>query len=257
MKQILIIPSIQNIDESLEIAEKYNLGFEYNDFFTPKVLDDAEKKNEIILKYKSHKLPEYTTSHGDFFDVTIFSSDKHIREISEMRIIQSIETALEIGAKAVIFHTNHNPFLKQPWYISGWLCDNVNFFSEQLEKYPHLNIYIENMFDTSPDMLFMLAEQLCIYDNFGVCLDYAHASISPTPINEWIEKLHKYVKHLHINDNDLISDLHLAVGDGKIDWNLFKNYYDAYFSNTSMLIETTPLKYQLRSIEKLIELNIL
>ena len=103
----------------------------------------------------------------------------------------------------------------------------------------------------------MLAEQLCIYDNFGVCLDYAHASISPTPINEWIEKLHKYVKHLHINDNDLISDLHLAVGDGKIDWNLFKNYYDAYFSNTSMLIETTPLKYQLRSIEKLIELNIL
>ena len=257
MKQILIIPSLENINQSLDIAEKYGLGFEYNDFFTPTILDDTSKKEAIISEYKSHKLPDYTTTHGDFFDVTIFSSDKLIREISEMRIIQSIETALEINAKAVVFHTNHNPFLKQPLYIGGWLNDNVNFFSEQLEKYPQLNIYIENMFDTSPDMLFMLAEQLCIYDNFGVCLDYAHAAISPTPINEWIEKLHKYVKHLHINDNDLISDLHLALGDGKIDWNLFKQYYTAYFSDISMLIETTPLNYQMRSINKLIELGIL
>lgn len=257
MKQILIIPSRNELDTSLEIAEKYGLGFEYNDFFTPAVLDDTAKKNEIISCYKSHKLPEYTTSHGDFFDVTIFSSDSEIRRISEMRIIQSIETALEIGAKGVVFHTNHNPFLKQAYYIAGWLDSNVKFFSKQLEQHPELNIYIENMFDDTPDMLFMLAENLYMYDNFGVCLDYAHASISGTPINEWVEKLHPYVRHLHVNDNDLKSDLHLAIGDGKIDWIQFTDYYNRYFSNISMLIETNPIEYQLRSIKKLQELGIL
>lgn len=257
MKNILIIPSLTDLETSLSIAEKYGLGFEYNDFFMPDILDDIEKKNSIISRYKSNELPVYTTMHGDFFDVLIFSSDREIRRISEMRIIQSIETALELGARSVIFHTNNNPFLKQASYISGWLESNVNFFSQQLEKYPQLNIYIENMFDDSPDMLNMLGERLCLYDNFGVCLDYAHASISPTPIEEWVEKLHKYVKHLHINDNNLKEDQHLAIGDGKIDWIKFKEYYDRYFRNCSMLIETTPVKYQLRSIEKLIELGIL
>lgn len=257
MKKILIIPHEKELEKSIEIAEKYGFGFEYNDFYTPAVLDNPIEKSRLIDKYKSHKIPDYTTSHGDFFDVTIFSSDDEIRRISEKRIIQSIETALEIGAKGVIFHTNHNPFLKQPYYIQGWLDSNVTFFSEQLKKYPQINIYIENMFDTSPDMLAMLAQKLCGFENFGVCLDYAHAAISPTPLKEWVEKLHPYVKHLHVNDNNLIEDQHLAIGDGKIDWEQFKEYYNSYFNNISMLIETNPFENQLRSINKLSELGIL
>lgn len=80
---------------------------------------------------------------------------------------------------------------------------------------------MENMFDSDPVILQKISEQLCVYSNFGVCLDYAHAHLSDTPIEEWIKALRQYIRHIHINDNDLRRDLHLAVGDGGSTGNCF------------------------------------
>ena len=145
MKQILIIPDKDNIEGSLSIAKKYSLGFEYNDFFYPDVLDDEKRLNEIIKEYKKYDLPHYSTVHGAFFDVIPFSLDSKIKEVSELRIEQSIATAYRIGAKAVVFHTNYNPFLNVSAYIEGWIKVNVKFWSEMLEKYPDIYIYLENI----------------------------------------------------------------------------------------------------------------
>jgi sugar phosphate isomerase/epimerase len=110
---------------------------------------------------------------------------------------------------------------------------------------------MENMFDSDPVILQKISEQLCVYSNFGVCLDYAHAHLSDTPIEEWIKALRQYIRHIHINDNDLRRDLHLAVGDGRIDWELFCRYYQTYFEECSVLIETTKPDNQRRSLEYL------
>ncbi|WP_432650090.1 sugar phosphate isomerase/epimerase family protein [Huintestinicola sp.] len=249
MSKFLIIPQLKNIDESLELAEEYGFGFEFNDFFYPDVLDSKERVKEIAAEYRSHKLPSLLTCHGDFFDVLVFSGDKLIRNISEMRIRQSIEAALEVGAESVIFHTNHNPFFIAESYVSNWLDCNINFWSGILAEYPQVNIYIENMCDSSPDMLAALAEKLSSFSNFGVCFDYAHASVFGSDIESWVTALAPYVKHMHINDNDLKSDLHLAVGDGKIDWNRFREHYFRYFTNATVLIETSSLENQRRSAE--------
>lgn len=257
MSKFLIIPQLKNIDESLKLAEKYGFGFEFNDFFFPDVLDDKERVNKIASEYRSYKLPQLLTCHGDFFDVLIFSEDKLIRNISEMRVRQSIEAALEIGAEAVVFHTNHNPFFTALTYVNNWLNCNINFWSGILAEYPRINIYIENMCDSSPDMLAALSEKLCSFPNFGVCFDYAHASVFGSDIENWVTALAPYVKHMHINDNDLKSDLHLAVGDGKIDWNRFKEHYFKYFSNASVLIETSSLDNQRRSAEFLSEIGVI
>lgn len=50
------------------------------------------------------------------------------------------------------------------------------FVRELLEAYPEIQIYMENMFDSDPVILQKISEQLCVYSNFGVCLDYAHAA---------------------------------------------------------------------------------
>ena len=47
MKKLLIIPDRHNLADSLEIAQKYGTGFEYNDFFVPKVLDSKKKIDKI------------------------------------------------------------------------------------------------------------------------------------------------------------------------------------------------------------------
>ncbi|MGN1415614.1 MAG: TIM barrel protein [Oscillospiraceae bacterium] len=257
MSRFLIIPQLKNIDESLKLAEEYGFGFEFNDFFFPDVLDSRERVSEIAAEYRSHKLPELLTCHGDFFDVLVFSSDRLIRDISAMRVRQSIEAAQEAGAGAVIFHTNHNPFFISQSYVSNWLDCNVRFWSGILSEYPNISIYIENMCDSSPDMLAALAEKLSSFPNFGVCFDYAHACVFGSDMDSWVTALAPYIRHLHINDNDLKSDLHLAVGDGKIDWNRFKEYYLKYFTDATVLIETSSVEAQRRSAQFLSELGII
>ncbi|MGN0637521.1 MAG: sugar phosphate isomerase/epimerase family protein [Huintestinicola sp.] len=257
MSKFLMIPQLSHIDESLRLAEEYGFGFEFNDFFTPDVLDSRERVKEIADGYKAHRLPDTLTCHGDFFDVLVFSSDKLIRNISEMRVRQSIEAALEVGAEAVIFHTNHNPFFIADSYVQNWLDCNVTFWSMILSEYPQLNIYIENMCDSSPDMLASLSGKLSSFPNYGVCFDYAHALVFGSDIESWVTSLAPYVKHMHINDNDLKSDLHLAVGDGKIDWNRFREHYFEYFTKATVLIETSSLENQRRSAEFLSKLGII
>ena len=149
MKKVLIIPNLNDLGTCVQLAEQYNLGFEYNEFFSPKVLDDAAEQKKIINTYKSAQLPAYMTLHGAFFDVIPFSVDPKITEIATLRIEQSITIAKDLGAKAVVFHTNYNPFLNTPSYIAGWVETNIAYWSKVLEAHPNMNIYLENMFDTS------------------------------------------------------------------------------------------------------------
>ena len=67
----------------------------------------------------------------------------------------------------------------------------------------------------------------------------------------WAERLGKYVKHVHINDNDLVSDLHLAWGDGQINREVFYKSYEKYMNKATVLIETSSMENKIRSIEVL------
>ena len=249
MRQVLIIPNRDQLEECLQLAKKYNLGFEYNDFFIPDVLDDNIQTESIIAEYKKQDLPAFTTLHGAFFDVTPFSEDAKIREISDLRIEQSIRIAKKLGAKAVIFHTNYNPFLNSKDYIQGWIQTNAAYWSRVMERHPEINIYLENMFDTTPDIMEALSEKMSVYGNYGVCLDYAHASLSKVAPEVWAKRLGRFVKHVHVNDNDLVSDLHLAWGDGQINRSHFYECFETYFKEATVLIETTPMENKIRSLE--------
>ena len=250
-KQILIIPDINDMEASLELADKDSLGFEFNDFFNPDILNDDDKLQELIEEYGNYKLPEYCTMHGAFYDVIPFSVDQEIREISLRRIEQSIEHATKLGVKGVVFHTNYNPFLNAPKYIENWIDQNAGIWREILNNHPDMSIYLENMFDTIPDIMVELSKRLSDCPNYGICLDYAHAALTKVNPEEWAQKLGPYIKHIHINDNDLISDLHLAWGDGKIDRNGFYRCYDKYMDGATILIETSSLENKIRSLEVL------
>ena len=252
IEKLLVIPQQENIDEFLEISRKYDCGFEYNDFFSPNLLDDADRLEERIYFYKMKEhMPKYTTLHGAFLDVSIFSDDSRIKAVSDFRVEESIGIARQLGAKAVIFHTNYNPFLNSKDYIQGWIQTNAAYWSRVMERHPEINIYLENMFDTTPDIMEALSERLSVYGNYGVCLDYAHASLSKVAPEVWAKRLGRFVKHVHVNDNDLVSDLHLAWGDGQINRSNFYECFETYFKEATVLIETTPMENKIRSLEML------
>ena len=251
MKQVLIIPDVNNIEETLKLAAQYNLGFEYNDFFLPDILDDKDKLESVCANYKQYDLPNYCTMHGAFFDVIPFSPDKRIREISLLRINQSLDVARKLGVKAVVFHTNYNPFLNSKAYVEGFIKQNIKLWNDILQQNQDINIYLENMFDTTPDIMEAMAEGLSSNNNFGICLDYAHAALSKVAPEKWARALGTYIKHVHINDNDLISDLHLAWGDGVINRGVFYEAYHKYMSQATVLIETSAHENKVKSLEVL------
>lgn len=250
MKSVYIIPQKDNIEESLRLSKEYNAYFEYNDFFIPAILDDEEKKGELIEFYKG--LPRdrsQDTLHGAFLDVTLHSSDARIKEISELRVRQSLDIAKELGIRGVIFHTNMIANFKEPVYMKNWVNTNAAFYKKMLTEYPGIYIFVENMFDFDPDMLVELAKELKDEPHFGVCLDYAHATISKVPAKEWVPVLKPYIKHMHINDNDLKNDLHKALGQGDINYKLFTKLISENGIEPSVLVEVSRAEEQAASLE--------
>ncbi|MGN0641860.1 MAG: sugar phosphate isomerase/epimerase family protein [Huintestinicola sp.] len=246
-----IIPDRNQIEKSLALAEKYGAAFEYNDFFIPDVMDDTVLTKEIIDKYHEYDLPENSSFHGAFFDVTIFSSDRRIKDISDFRVNLSIDIARRMNCRKIVFHTNYLPTFLSESYRREWVERNTEYWSEKLVQFPDMTIYIENMFDTDPVLLGKLAENMKHEERFGVCFDYAHAAVSPTPLWVWTDTLAPYTKHMHINDNDLISDLHLPVGSGKINWEEFVKDYAKLPLTPSVLIEVSSPEKQEKSLEYL------
>jgi len=211
-----VIPNLNEIDKYLELSKKYNLGFEYNEFYEPKLLDNEKELNNIINEYlKLNRVND--TMHGVFYDITLDSSDPKIAKVAFDRVKSSLDIAIKLKCKGVVFHTNYITWMKADFYKDNWVKVNKEIYLKLIEEYKDIEIYIENMFDLEPYLLARLMEEIN-NPRIGVCLDIAHASISNVDIEEWFRVLGKYIKHIHINDNDKIVDSHLELGKGIIDY---------------------------------------
>lgn len=252
MEQLHIIPDKNRMEETLELAQQYHAAFEYNDFFNPKVLDDGGKIDELVSFYcKQPHDRSRDTLHGAFLDITIHSEDSLIRKASEHRIRQSMEIARDLELRGVVFHTGRLYGFRDEKYLNNWVDVNEAFFGGLLQEYPKQQIFIENMFDEAPDILARLANRLEKEPRFGVCLDYAHAAVTGIAGGQWVETLAPYIRHMHINDNDRVNDLHQEIGTGQIDWNTFDREMRRFSVRASVLIEMKNLERQRRSLEYL------
>jgi len=85
----------------------------------------------------------------------------------------------------------------------------------------------------------------------SACLDYAHASAFGKDAERWVRALLPYISHLHLNDNDGVADLHLAIGDGNLDYDPLNRALEKSDARPSVLIEMSDVSAQARSIEYL------
>lgn len=256
--KLYAIPTLKELEEFCECSGKWNLAFEYNDFFVPETLMNPEKTKEIIEIYKSlDRDRSEDTLHGAFLDIVVNSEDPEIYEISKKRVYQCMEIARELGVRAVIFHTNYIVNFRLEYYKKCWAERNEAFWRNVLLDYPDLSVYMENMFDDSPDMLAALAEKMADEERFGVCLDFAHAFISGTPVAVWVDKLHPYIRHIHINDNNGLEDTHFPVGQGSFPWENYKIWLKKIERDPSVLIEVRGVKALKESLQFMNEKGLL
>ena len=59
-----------------------------------------------------------------------------------------------------------------------------------------------------------------------------------------------------INDNDKVEDLHLALGDGILDYQAFAEYYKKYMKGASILLEMKGPEKQKKSLEKVLDMGL-
>ena len=245
----LIIPDYDNREESAKLAGEKNAGFEYNDFILPCVYEHEEEVKRRIDGYKAlDRDRSKDTLHGAFLDVVVSSDDAFIAEYSKKRLRQSMEIGRELSVKGVVFHSGLVPGVISPAYLNNWASRQEDFYRKLCEDYPECMVYLENTQEASPDLLLPLLERMSDCKNFRVCLDYAHAAISKTPVENWVAALGPYISHMHINDNDLYADLHQVPGDGKIDWTKF-DLLTAGMKEASALIELSGLERQKKAFE--------
>ena len=230
-----IIPNINQLDKYLELSEKYDFGFEYNEFYEPHILDSNEL-DSYIYRYKSLNRKN-DTLHGVFYDITLNSNDPLIKDASFKRVEQSFIIAKKLNVKGIVFHTNYITWMKDEYYINNYIEKTKEVFEYLVKKYD-MDIYIENMFDLEPFILKELLDK-CNNKRINCCLDIAHASISNVSLDIWFKELKKYIKHIHINDNDLKIDMHEEIGKGKIDYKKAFNLINNLDNNDelSILIE--------------------
>ncbi len=204
--------------EEISQWEALEIPYEYQDFMLPDLLDDRQRLEERVNAYAALGRPSRRdVIHGPFLDIAVHSSDRAIREVSQRRIQQVCRVAETLQAKAIVLHTNIIPNFYQTAYRQEWILRNEAYIHSLLEAYPGLYVYMENMFDEEPDCLVALARRLR-GQRFGICLDIAHASLSKTPIDEWLRACDPYISHYHLNDNRGLTDDHLPVGTGCISW---------------------------------------
>lgn len=229
-----IIPNRNKIEGALELSKKYGVNFEYNDFTSPEVYDNASKVDEIIDFYLNiDRDRSNDTMHGAFLGIDIAAVDPLLKDRSKKLCKQSLEIAKHLEIKGVVFHTGLIGTLRVDYYVNNWLDEAVSFFTELCNEYSDQFIYMENSFEQEPDVFVRLMERMKDVPNFRLCLDYGHAILTTTDVGVWVKAFAPHLSHIHLNDNDLKDDLHLAVGKGKIDFSEFKFLMEEYIPEYS------------------------
>ncbi len=95
---------MEQIEESLKLAQQYHACFEYNDFFIPQVFSDDAEIEKRIQFYKSlERDRSRDTLHGAFLDVTIARKCFRIKEVREAASRLSFTTTgMEFATEMIV-----------------------------------------------------------------------------------------------------------------------------------------------------------
>lgn len=220
-----------------DILENESMGIESIEFSIGYCLDDFVVHIEDYRRRLESMSYTSLSIHGPFLDLNPASNDSLIRKASRERFQQAYEAARVLGADKLIYHTC---FVPQVNFLEGWVDLAVPFWEEFLaDKDEQLKIHLENVFDPFYEPIKDVMNKVN-HPAFSICLDLGHANhASHQSLTEWIRELGNDIGHIHIHDNNGITDQHLAVGGGTIPWDEVKKALKTYCPDVDYTIENS------------------
>jgi sugar phosphate isomerase/epimerase len=175
--------------------------------------------NKISDLISTHDFKVYL--HAPFSDLNIASFNETVLEESKRQIKNSLEIAKEIGARLATVHFGRYSPLGLS-YPDTALEKNLESIRDITDIATSLDLDVA--FENAPsgfgamcgslEVLTELVEEVEI----KITLDMGHAHTWNSEIEEFISTLNSAISHVHLHDNTGDSDMHLGVGDGRIDY---------------------------------------
>jgi sugar phosphate isomerase/epimerase len=160
--------------------------------------------------------------HLPFSDMNLAGLNDGIRNEALRQMYRCLELGNEIVELAVVHPGYLSPYGSQvPERAWRTHIESIRHVCDTAEKYG-ITIAVENMpempyiFGKYPDEMLRTLEEVD-RDNLGMTLDVGHANTAGV-VDEFLEKCKEHILHMHIHDNHGISDEHLPLGRGTVQW---------------------------------------
>lgn len=205
-----ILKCIRTIEEfDQEEFTRLDIGVEIQDFTEPNLTD--ENMVNLIKRYKvlfSH-FQGIKALHGPFLDLKPASPDLDIRRASYNKYLRTLKAAKELDMDYIIFHSQINPFLNDPYLMELNNIQTRDFWHRILDDIGDFRgtILIENIFEPTPDLIKERVEKIGI-PNIKIILDIGHARLGSVSLEQWVRDLKDYLAYVHLHSNDGIHDQH-------------------------------------------------
>jgi sugar phosphate isomerase/epimerase len=159
--------------------------------------------------------------HAPFSDLNIASFNETVLEESKRQIKNSLEIARDIGVNLATVHFGrYSPLgLSYPEAARKRNLESIRDISDFAASMG-LDVAFENApsgFGAMCGALDVLTD-LVKEAEIKITLDMGHAHTWNQEIDEFISTLNSAISHVHLHDNTGDSDMHLGVGDGRIDY---------------------------------------
>ena len=228
MRTIIKLVKCISYIEKLDIDEikRLDIGIEIQDFTEPN-LKEREIKS-IIESYKIafQNFEGIKSMHGPFLDLKPASPDLLIREVSYRRYLNTINIAKELELDYIVFHSQINPYINEPYLRQLNNNQAKEFWDKVLNETDYKGIIlIENIFEETPEMLKEYIQTIN-KPNIKINLDIGHANLGKVKLEDWISELKEYIEYMHIHSNDGLYDKHNRLSKVEIEhlYNLLKKY---------------------------------
>lgn len=193
------------------------------------------------------------TVHAPFMDLNPGALETIVRQATRQRLEQTLAAATQLKARLVVIHPgyddwhyDHNPQL--------WLEQAAPFFRTLLPscERAEIRIGIENIFESRPDTLVDLVTAIN-HPLVGHCFDVGHWNLfaEDARMDLWLQPLAGRLYHLHLHDNGGLTDQHLPLGAGNIDFTPLKKFLSQLPERPTMTLEAHSFRDLQRSLKAL------
>jgi sugar phosphate isomerase/epimerase len=251
--RVLLSAGPHNLEACVALARERALGLELMAFSFPDVLDGDWQATVERYRPLLATVPGPIALHGPYMDMSPGSPDRRINQVCMERFQHTIRIANALGARLIVFHANFIAALKSARYRVEWQKRNVDFWGHmaQYACQHDVVIAVENMWEFDPDIIGEVVRQVD-HAHLRACLDVGHAYLfSEMPLEHWLAALFPYIAHLHINNNDDMTDTHQALTDGALDYRAILPLLRAVPGQPTMTLEMETVDDMRRSLDLL------